>query len=191
MKNIGVFVSENFQFLEVKFSIYLNRRVFVMYEPELSFFLQDWISFFLQDCISFSYKIASEDTGHSVGSKGSEAPLSGQRKLWSDCADAQVDLSLRWAHMQYCRKWCAPAYFKKRTSAKALMGQHGVGISFVLHTCAENYNTFVHFRLQKDRRNSILCNISGDANYLKINLASQQTNTDAFANSGDSDETAH
>ena len=30
MKNIGVFVSENFQFLEVKFSIYLNRSVFVM-----------------------------------------------------------------------------------------------------------------------------------------------------------------
>ena len=30
MKNIGVFVSENFQFLEMKFSIYLNRRVFVM-----------------------------------------------------------------------------------------------------------------------------------------------------------------
>ena len=30
MKNIGVFVSENFQFLEVKFSIYLNKSVFVM-----------------------------------------------------------------------------------------------------------------------------------------------------------------
>ena len=30
LKNIGVFLSENFQFLEVKFSIYLNRRVFVM-----------------------------------------------------------------------------------------------------------------------------------------------------------------
>ena len=30
MKNISVFLSENFQFLEVKFSIYLNRRVFVM-----------------------------------------------------------------------------------------------------------------------------------------------------------------
>ena len=29
MKNIRVFLSENFQFLEVKFSIYLNRRVFV------------------------------------------------------------------------------------------------------------------------------------------------------------------
>ena len=30
MKNITVFVSDFFQFLEVKFSIYLNRRVFVM-----------------------------------------------------------------------------------------------------------------------------------------------------------------
>ena len=38
MKNIGVFLSENFQFLEVNFSIYLNRRVFVMdlrYRPIL------------------------------------------------------------------------------------------------------------------------------------------------------------
>ena len=31
MKNIRVFLSEKFQFLEVKSSIYLNRRVFVMY----------------------------------------------------------------------------------------------------------------------------------------------------------------
>ena len=30
MKTIRVFLSENFQFLEVKFSIYLNWRVFVM-----------------------------------------------------------------------------------------------------------------------------------------------------------------
>ena len=30
MINIRIFVSENFQFLEVKVSIYLNRRVFVM-----------------------------------------------------------------------------------------------------------------------------------------------------------------
>ena len=27
---------------------------------------------------------------------------SGQRKLWSDWADAQADLSLRWAHMPFC-----------------------------------------------------------------------------------------
>ena len=30
MKTIKVFLSENFRFLEVKFSIYLNRRAFVM-----------------------------------------------------------------------------------------------------------------------------------------------------------------
>ena len=30
MKKISEFLSENVQFLEVKFSIYLNRRVFVM-----------------------------------------------------------------------------------------------------------------------------------------------------------------
>ena len=30
MKNIRVSLSENFQFLEVKFSVYLNRRIFVM-----------------------------------------------------------------------------------------------------------------------------------------------------------------
>ena len=30
MKTIGVFLSKNFQFLEVKFSLHLNRRVFVM-----------------------------------------------------------------------------------------------------------------------------------------------------------------
>ena len=30
MKTIRTFLSENFQFLVVKFSIYLNRRVFVM-----------------------------------------------------------------------------------------------------------------------------------------------------------------
>ena len=29
-------------------------------------------------------------------------PLSAQRRLWSDWADAQADLSLRWAHMSFC-----------------------------------------------------------------------------------------
>ena len=31
MKKYQTFLSETFQFLEVKFSIYLNRRVFVMF----------------------------------------------------------------------------------------------------------------------------------------------------------------
>ena len=30
MKNIRIFLPENFSFLVVKFSVYLNRRVFVM-----------------------------------------------------------------------------------------------------------------------------------------------------------------
>ena len=35
IKNIRDFLSENFQFLEVKFSTYFNRRVFVMnYKPQ-------------------------------------------------------------------------------------------------------------------------------------------------------------
>ena len=29
-------------------------------------------------------------------------PLSTQRRLWSDWADAQADLSLRWVHMPFC-----------------------------------------------------------------------------------------
>ena len=33
MKNIIVFLSENFQFLEMTFSIYIKRRVFIMF-PE-------------------------------------------------------------------------------------------------------------------------------------------------------------
>ena len=34
------------------------------------------------------------------------------RRLWSDCADAQADLSLRWAYMQCYRNFCTPALFK-------------------------------------------------------------------------------
>ena len=35
------------------------------------------------------------------------------RRLWSDCADAQSDQSLCWAHMQCCRKYCATGLHKK------------------------------------------------------------------------------
>ena len=34
-----------------------------------------------------------------------------QRRLWSDCADAQADLSLRWSHKSYCRFCHALARF--------------------------------------------------------------------------------
>ena len=29
-------------------------------------------------------------------------PMSAERRLWSDCADAQADLSLRWTHRSFC-----------------------------------------------------------------------------------------
>ena len=44
MKNIRIFLSEKFQFLEVNFSMYLNRRVFVM---TVFFFLLLFFFFFL------------------------------------------------------------------------------------------------------------------------------------------------
>ena len=37
-----------------------------------------------------------------------QACMFAQRGLRSACADAQADLSLRWVHMQSCRKCCAP-----------------------------------------------------------------------------------
>ena len=47
--------------------------------------------------------------GHSLDSPGSKVSVGGQRRLRSDCANAQADLSLRWAHRQFCKKYCAPA----------------------------------------------------------------------------------
>ena len=43
MKTIRDFLSENFQFLEVKFSIYLNRYVFVMKSPEEARQILEWL----------------------------------------------------------------------------------------------------------------------------------------------------
>ena len=42
-----------------------------------------------------------------MGSEGPKLSSCGQRRLWSDWADAQADLSLRWAHMPFywfCRE---------------------------------------------------------------------------------------
>ena len=39
---------------------------------------------------------------HLMGSQGPRLSSSGQRRLRSDGADAQADLSLRWAHMPFC-----------------------------------------------------------------------------------------
>ena len=38
----------------------------------------------------------------SVGNYGPKVSSCGQGRLWSDWADAQIDLSLRWAHRSFC-----------------------------------------------------------------------------------------
>ena len=40
---------------------------------------------------------------HSTDSQGPKLSSCGQRRLRSDWADAQADLSLRWADMPFCR----------------------------------------------------------------------------------------
>ena len=70
----------------------------------------------------------SDQPGHSLGPNTSSC---GQRRLWSDCADAQADLCLHWAHMSFCWFWCATAqiivdlkYFqiqKKKPKEKQLL----------------------------------------------------------------------
>ena len=39
-------------------------------------------------------------TGRILDSQGCKVSSCGQRRPWSDCADAQADLSLRWAHVR-------------------------------------------------------------------------------------------
>ena len=45
-------------------------------------------------------------------------PLSAQRRLWSDWADAEADMSLCWAHMPFCWLCHEAAQFWKRCSTK-------------------------------------------------------------------------
>ena len=50
-----------------------------------------------------------------------------QRRRWSDCADAQADLSLRWSHKSYCRFCRALAYIlrnSKRLSSDSALAAH-------------------------------------------------------------------
>ena len=55
-------------------------------------------------------------------------PLSGQRRLWSDWADAQADLSLRRAHMPFC--WfCQEAAQIINTIMPLILGQTGKNMS--------------------------------------------------------------
>ena len=55
MKNIRFFLSENFMFLEVKFSIYLNRRVLVILRVNFAIYAPTYIVCVLKGINSSEY----------------------------------------------------------------------------------------------------------------------------------------
>ena len=50
-------------------------------------------------------------------------PLRAQRRLWSDWADAQADLSLRWVHRSFCWSCHAVAQLLKMLQVASLISQ--------------------------------------------------------------------
>ena len=50
-------------------------------------------------------------------------PLSAERKCWSDWAEAQADLSLRWAHMPFCWFCHDAAHVLSRFQVEAKTGR--------------------------------------------------------------------
>ena len=54
----------------------------------------------------------------SMGSWGPNVSSCGLRRLWSDWADAQADLCLRWAHMPFCLLCHAAAHIMLRETQK-------------------------------------------------------------------------
>ena len=57
---------------------------------------------------------------HSMGSWGPYASLCGQRRLGSDWADVQADLSLSWAHMPFCVFCHEAAHFTRHLNVHVL-----------------------------------------------------------------------
>ena len=108
MKNIRVFLSENFHFLDLKFSVHLNRRFFVMenFVPELP---TEWVDAQADLSLRCSHKEnfvpelptewvdAQADLSLRCSHKENFVP-----ELPTEWVDAQADLSLRWAHIPFC-----------------------------------------------------------------------------------------
>ena len=73
---------------------------------------------FLQDCMYAQprHRRVSTPAQYDQFSQGDLLVAKDPKRLqadsegWSDCADAQASMSLRWAHMQSCRKCCDKAY---------------------------------------------------------------------------------
>ena len=56
-------------------------------------------------------------------------PQNALRRLWSDCAYAQADLSLRWAHMPSCRYCCALAHVMNDLKCIMVLFSGKIGIN--------------------------------------------------------------
>ena len=181
-KTISEFSSEKIPFLVVKFSIYLNRRNFLMYSVVqtalfccsgcqcLGCLQQVFIPvssqrfnfiYIFEPAHDKTYKMACAPSEHSdkPGHPPSlirvfavrmkkvwvpRYPLSAQRRLWSDWAEAQADLSLRWAHKPFCRFCHALAHLIHiffydvshwvRCLRKAVLRDSGIyGLSFFIY----------------------------------------------------------
>ena len=68
-------------------------------------------------------------------------PLSAQRRLWSDWADAPADLSLSWAHMTFCWFYHAAAHFRIETT----FVQCSISMA-----CVTNKNVIIRLYVSKD-----------------------------------------
>ena len=78
--------------------------------------------------------------GHSLGSQGPNTSSCGQRRLWSDLADAQADLSLRWKHMPYCWFCHDVAQISaERGCSINLLGFHTINFGILMQTKQLNF----------------------------------------------------
>ena len=109
-------------------------------------------------------------------------PLSAQRRFWSDWADAQADLSLRWAYMPFC--WfCHDAAHLKRTrrlmySVNEINATFGLKVQYSLaDNCEISRKYAIYCHCTKMGRHAVSSNIRGAfEKYLAyISLTGKQT----------------
>ena len=84
------------QYIRMNNLFYLHESV----DPKCQeMYLQRWAPSEDSDQPAHSRSLIRIFTGRVLASQGVKGSSCGQRRPWSVCADAQADLSLRWAHM--------------------------------------------------------------------------------------------
>ena len=118
-------------------------------------------------------------------------PLSAQRRLWSDWADAQADMSLRWAHMPLCwfchetahllipPSWSVSAitYMYYMYVPKNMKQKYYVSIKYKIKSIIKTYTPLPIQIKDAQIDSSILClaYIFSSNEYITPTLAMQQT----------------